>query len=315
MIPVRHATRRLLAFVAIFAIVSMVGAMRPAAALASWPLVRNGDNGANVKTVQFLLLHRGYSVTADGAFGPATETAVKSFQTANALTADGIVGAGTWSKLVVTLDVGANNNAVKGLQTQLNKNGYSLTVDGAFGAGTQSAVLDFKNKHFLGSGSTVGPTTWQELTGSGNGGGTSGGYSLPLAKSLLPRTEYDDPHHDYPAIDLAVGTGTAVYAVKGGTATRINDSGCGYGYSVSATDGAVYTYCHFSSFSAASGATVNTGQLLGYSGNTGNSTGPHLHLGLRVNGVSRCPQNLLIAIYDGTTVPAPSSLPTTGCFY
>ncbi|MFC7109763.1 hypothetical protein ACFQQB_60875 [Nonomuraea rubra] len=33
-------------------------------------------------------------------------------------------------------------------------------------------------------------------------------FSLPLPRTALPRSEYDDPHHDYPAIDLPVGTGT-----------------------------------------------------------------------------------------------------------
>jgi len=135
-----------------------------------------------------------------------------------------------------------------------------------------------------------------------------------VAKSALPRSEYDDPHHDYPAIDLPVGTGTPVYATRGGTATRLSGSSCGNGYSVAGNDGATYTYCHFSSFSAANG-TVNTGQLLGYSGNTGNSSGPHLHFAIKYGGVSRCPQNMLLAIYDGTTVPSPSSLPTSGCSY
>ncbi len=290
-----------------------LGSITPAAALADWPIVRIGQSGANVQTVQYLLRHRGYSLTADGVFGSGTEAQVKAFQSANGLVADGIVGANTWSKLVVTVDYGAQNEAVKGLQVQLNKNGYSLVVDGAYGPSTQTAVLDFKQKHYLSGGTTVGPTTWQELTGSG--GGSSGGYSLPIPKSTLPRSEYDDPHHDYPAIDLPTPTGTPLYAMRAGTAYRVNDSSCGYGYSISANDGATYVYCHLSSFVAASGAQVTTGQLIGYSGNTGNSTGPHLHLGVKYGGVSRCPQNMLLAIYDGTAVPSPSSLPTSGCTY
>lgn len=287
-------------------------AAQPAAALANWPVVRVGQSGANVTTVQYLLRHRGYTLTVDGAFGPGTESVVKQFQAANGLTADGIVGSGTWSKLVVTLDKGANNNAVRALQTQLNKYGYNLTVDGAFGPGTESAVLDFKTDHYLGGGSTVGPTTWQELTGSSASGGT---YALVIGKSVLPRSEYDDPHHDYPAIDLPTSTGTASYAITAGTATRVNDSSCGLGYSLAGDDGATYTYCHFSSYSAASGTRVSAGQLLGYTGNTGHSTGPHLHFGVKYGGVRRCPQTMLLAIYDGASVPAPSSLPSSGCSY
>lgn len=162
----------------------VVASATPAAALAAWPVVRNGDAGPNVTTIQYLLRHRGYSLSADGQFGSATESQVRAFQSANGLSADGIVGANTWSKLVVTLNLGANNDAVRGLQTQLNKHGYSLTVDGAFGPATESAVLNFKSKYGLGSGSTVGSTTWQELTG--NSGGSSGGWQTAVASSYGP---------------------------------------------------------------------------------------------------------------------------------
>ncbi len=140
-------------------------------------------------------------------------------------------------------------------------------------------------------------------------------FSLPLPRGALPRSEYDDPHHDYPAIDLPVGTGTAAYAVRAGTVVRINDSSCGMGINLTGTDGAVYTYCHFSAWSVAGGATVTAGQRIGSTGNTGNSTGPHLHFGIRTGSTRRCPQNFLLALYDGNTPPAASSLPTSGCFY
>lgn len=140
-------------------------------------------------------------------------------------------------------------------------------------------------------------------------------FSLPLPRGSLPRSEYDDPHHDYPAIDLPVGTGTAAYAVRAGTVVRIDDSSCGRGINLTGTDGAVYTYCHFSAWSVASGATVTAGQRIGSTGNTGNSTGPHLHFGIRTGSTRRCPQAFLLAVYDGTTPPSASSLPTTGCFY
>ncbi|GGU93098.1 hypothetical protein GCM10010260_29910 [Streptomyces filipinensis] len=61
-----------------------------------------GDSGAKVKEVQALLIYHGYSVGStgvDGYFGAATESAVKRFQTAERITADGIVGANTWAWL------------------------------------------------------------------------------------------------------------------------------------------------------------------------------------------------------------------------
>lgn len=163
--------------------IATLSSATPAAALAAWPLVNNGDSGPNVRTVQYLLRHRGYSLTVDGQFGPATESQVKAFQSANGLTADGDVGPNTWSKLIVTLSAGANNDAVRGLQTQLNKHGYGLAVDGAFGSGTKSAVVNFQSAHGLAADGIVGPQTWQELTGTTP---PSTGWRTAVASSYGP---------------------------------------------------------------------------------------------------------------------------------
>jgi peptidoglycan hydrolase-like protein with peptidoglycan-binding domain len=61
-----------------------------------------GDSGPKVKELQALLIYRGYSVSStgvDGYFGAATESAVKRFQTAEGIRADGIVGPTTWGYL------------------------------------------------------------------------------------------------------------------------------------------------------------------------------------------------------------------------
>ncbi|HEX6292818.1 MAG TPA: DNRLRE domain-containing protein [Herpetosiphonaceae bacterium] len=158
-----------------------------------------------------------------------------------------------------------------------------------------------------------GGTGGAEYPGSG-GSGTKG-YSLPLPRSAARRSAYTKPHHDYPAIDVLVGTGTRIYAVRGGSVTRFSQpGGCGNGYQIDASDGGSYVYCHLSRFSAKNGS-IKTGQLLGYSGNTGRSTAPHLHLQIKYGGVKRCPQRLLLAIYDGKKAPSLSRLPTSGCSY
>jgi Putative peptidoglycan binding domain len=64
------------------------------------PLVKQGETGAPVRTVQGLLMARGYSVTLDGVFGPATDATVKRFQGNSHLSADGIVGPLTWRALM-----------------------------------------------------------------------------------------------------------------------------------------------------------------------------------------------------------------------
>jgi hypothetical protein len=148
---------------------------------------------------------------------------------------------------------------------------------------------------------------------------TVGDYALPV-----DRVWYDEhprwftkPHHDYPAADIPVPTGTPLYAMTSGVVTSLTASGkCGIGVILTGDDGAQYTYCHGlpGSHAVAAGQTVTAGQFLMSSASTGNSTGPHLHLGIRVAGVQRCPQQLLVAIAEGGTVSV-SDLPTAGCSY
>ena len=64
-------------------------------------VLKYGSSGSAVKKLQILLNGLGYSCgTVDGRFGAKTLEAVKAFQKANGLTADGIVGAATWNKLI-----------------------------------------------------------------------------------------------------------------------------------------------------------------------------------------------------------------------
>jgi hypothetical protein len=66
------------------------------------PTLRRGSKGEYVTLLQTMLIQRGYDVGkwgADGAFGAATESAVKLFQTDHGLPSDGVVGANTWAAL------------------------------------------------------------------------------------------------------------------------------------------------------------------------------------------------------------------------
>ena len=63
------------------------------------PLLRRGEHGSAVSTLQCLLRGKGASLAIDGAFGPATEAAVLAFQRNTGLAVDGIVGPRTWAAL------------------------------------------------------------------------------------------------------------------------------------------------------------------------------------------------------------------------
>jgi len=64
--------------------------------------VREGSTGAAVQALQVQLVKHGHSLDTDGDFGPATDSAVRSFQSAHGLSADGIVGPATWQELLGT---------------------------------------------------------------------------------------------------------------------------------------------------------------------------------------------------------------------
>lgn len=128
-----------------------------------WPLVRRGDSGERVRTVQYLLRARGASLSVDGLFGSATEQAVRQFQSARGLSVDGIVGTQTWEALIITTRRGDSGDQVRAVQSQLAARGYGTSVDGLFGAITESHVQQFQAARGLTSDGIVGPQTWCAL--------------------------------------------------------------------------------------------------------------------------------------------------------
>ncbi len=88
-------------------------------------------------------------------------------------------------------------------------------------------------------------------------------------------------------IDLAAPTGTPVYATADGVVGRA-DWYSSYGLYISINHGASMEtrYAHLSRLAVAAGDNVKKGDLIGYVGSTGRSTGPHLHYEVRVEGLA-----------------------------
>ncbi|MFJ8345881.1 M23 family metallopeptidase [Streptomyces sp. NPDC094153] len=87
-------------------------------------------------------------------------------------------------------------------------------------------------------------------------------------------------------IDFPVSYGTSVLAATDGTVRTQWNSAYGNMMIVTAMDGTETWYCHLSSYRVPSGTTVKAGDPIAYSGNSGNSTGPHLHFEVRPAGGS-----------------------------
>lgn len=110
----------------------------------------------------------------------------------------------------------------------------------------------------------------------------------------------DHTNSDRYAIDFGLPSGTKVTAVFSGVIHLGSFDQAGYGNYLWITNGSYRAiYGHLSSFAVSDGQGVSQGQVIGYSGSTGNSTGPHLHFSLRSGGTGP---------YDGTAIaPEPMS--------
>lgn len=117
------------------------------------------------------------------------------------------------------------------------------------------------------------------------------GYSPPLQNYRIssgygPRnrpTRGASSNHQ--GVDMAAPMGTPIYATHSGTVAATNNrSGYGNSITVSAGNGVQTFYGHNQKNVVRPGQQVQKGQLIGYVGSTGVSTGPHLHYGVLVNG-------------------------------
>ncbi len=97
------------------------------------------------------------------------------------------------------------------------------------------------------------------------------------------------------AIDIGVPEGTPVYAADSGFVVYAgwNDQGYGKLVIIDHRNGFMTYYAHLSVVKVNVGMSVHKGQIIGLSGNTGKSTGPHLHFEIRLNGVPRNPLGFL----------------------
>ena len=107
-------------------------------------------------------------------------------------------------------------------------------------------------------------------------------FTLPVAPP--PQVSGYDPENGHPGIDFAAEEGAEVYAVAGGIVTTAAYDVEKGNYVVLDHGGLETEYQHMKSLLVSAGQSVVQGQVLGYVGSTGNSTGPHLHFEARQDG-------------------------------
>lgn len=131
--------------------------------------------------------------------------------------------------------------------------------------------------------------------------GSSSGYAnlgisliRPISGVITSRYGSNDSvrDHTHAGIDIGAPTGTPIKAAASGTVTFSGWSG-GYGYVVKMDhgNGVSTVYAHCSQLLVSVGETVSQGDIIAKVGSTGNSTGSHLHLEVRKNGITYNPQN------------------------
>lgn len=249
----------------------------------------------DVAALQVALRSHGlYAGAIDGLRGPDTEEALVSFQERMGLAPDGIAGPRTKRALgdlgrpelgSRSLSVGASGWDVAELQFRLAWHGFpSGPFDGIFGRRLQAAVLRFQRHARLPLAGVAGPRTLAALK--------RGLPASPLALS----SPVDAPIGDgfgprgntfHAGLDFTAAAGTAVRSARAGRVTWAGWLGS-FGNTVVVAHGSgVRTlYAHLSSIDVAVLDRVSTGTQLGHVGSTGRSTGPHLHLEVRVRGAA-----------------------------
>ena len=172
---------------------------------------------------------------------------------------------------------------------------------------------DYDDSGSSSGGSSGGETSqpdYDDVTPAG------GGYTWPCPGYYYLSSLWNEDRYTYNhgAIDIAGGDilGAAVVAADSGVVSdtvsycthnwgKSGSCGCGGGYGnyvwIDHGNGKETIYAHLTSLIVSPGQTVSKGQVIGYVGSTGHSTGPHLHFECRYGGVKYNPMNELSAYW------------------
>lgn len=306
--------------------------------------LKSGSLGNTVKQLQQALIAAGVQVRggADGIFGPATSSALKSFQTSQGLPATGVVDEATAAALAAPKPATAQNpvaqpsggfavygekgQRVLALQEALVKAGISVRggVDGDFGGGTSAAVMEFQRQKGLAVTGKV-----DDATGAALGLQQMTAPTAPdVSKVVLQvfpvqgRCGFTDTWgyarsggRSHVGVDIIAPTGKLLYAVADGKIEKVYadypGSLAGNGVRLRMVDGTYFFYAHMDSLAPGIevGVPVKAGQILGTVGSTGNAGTAHLHFEVHPQGGAAVNPYPLVKAIDGCGVTDPLPQP------
>ncbi len=277
--------------------------------------LRIGTRSSAVREMQLALIQKGITVPggADGIFGPATETALKTFQKKNGLRTSGTLTRRTARKLGLlgpsqtpaaptaparineskVVVIGQTGEQVKLVQSALIIAGIHVSggADGVFGPATQSAVKTFQAKKGLAQTGKVDSTTAKALNNYFDLASTVHMKVFPVQGNC----GFDDTWHAprsggrvHEGVDIIANSGNYLYAVNDGTISKITVDHWLSGNALRLTldNGTYFYYGHLREFAPgiAVGTRVSAGQIIGTVGDTGETTVNHLHFEIHPGG-------------------------------
>lgn len=286
--------------------------------------LRLGSSGPKVVDLQRALQRFGWVVRggADGYFGAATQSVLRTFQRTNGAPQTGVLDAASAQVLGLgssTNPAVPNSPAVPGttasgfaaydergprvvaLQQALIRHGLPVKggADGVFGSATAGSVMAFQRAKGLPATGKVDATTAQRLGLQPIALPTPAAPAAVRleAKPVQGPCYYGDTWgfarsggRSHLGVDILAAEGRQLYAVATGTISQIYvdrpGSLSGNGLKITRADGTYFFYAHLSRLAPGIkvGTKVTAGQLVGYVGKTGNTIVSHLHLEIHPGG-------------------------------